>query len=61
MILRAVGRISLLADSRGKRRALFRVNLNIGRQMNPTVEIPDDLAARLNVAGGDLSRRALEL
>ena len=28
--------------------------------MNLTVEIPDDLAVRLNVAGGDLSRRALE-
>jgi hypothetical protein len=28
--------------------------------MNLTVEIPDDLAVRLNAAGGDLSRRALE-
>jgi hypothetical protein len=28
--------------------------------MNLTVEIPDDVAARLSVAGGDLSRRALE-
>jgi hypothetical protein len=28
--------------------------------MNLTVEIPDDLAGRLNAAGGDLSRRALE-
>jgi hypothetical protein len=28
--------------------------------MNLTVEIPDDLAARLTAAGGDLSRRALE-
>jgi hypothetical protein len=28
--------------------------------MNLTVEIPDDLAARLSAAGGDLSRRALE-
>jgi Uncharacterised protein family (UPF0175) len=28
--------------------------------MNLTVEIPDDLAARLIAAGGDLSRRALE-
>jgi hypothetical protein len=28
--------------------------------MNSTVEIPDDLADRLNAAGGDLSRRALE-
>ena len=28
--------------------------------MNPTVEIPDELAGRLNAAGGDLSRRALE-
>ena len=29
--------------------------------MNLTVEIPDDLASRLNAAGGgDLSRRALE-
>jgi hypothetical protein len=44
----------------GKRRTLFRVNLKIGRQMNLTVEIPDDLAGRLNASGGDLSRRALE-
>jgi hypothetical protein len=28
--------------------------------MNLTVEIPDDLVSRLNAAGGDLSRRALE-
>jgi hypothetical protein len=28
--------------------------------MNLTVEIPDDLAARLRAGGGDLSRRALE-
>ncbi len=28
--------------------------------MNLTVEIPDDLVAQLNAAGGDLSRRALE-
>jgi Fic family protein len=28
--------------------------------MNLTVHIPDDLAIRLNAAGGDLSRRALE-
>ena len=28
--------------------------------MNLTVEIPDDIASRLNEAGGDLSRRALE-
>jgi predicted HTH domain antitoxin len=28
--------------------------------MNLTVEIPDDLVGRLNAAGGDLSRRALE-
>ena len=28
--------------------------------MNLTVEIPDDIAARLSGAGGDLSRRALE-
>lgn len=28
--------------------------------MNLRVEIPDDLAIRLSVAGGDLSRRALE-
>jgi hypothetical protein len=28
--------------------------------MNLTVEIPDDLADRLNTTGGDLSRRALE-
>ena len=28
--------------------------------MNLTVEIPDDIAARLNAADGDLSRRALE-
>lgn len=28
--------------------------------MNLTVEIPDDVAQRLNAAGGDLSRRALE-
>jgi predicted HTH domain antitoxin len=28
--------------------------------MNLTVEIPDELAGRLNAAGGDLSRRALE-
>jgi hypothetical protein len=28
--------------------------------MNLTVEIPDDLAGRLNASGGDLSRRALE-
>ena len=28
--------------------------------MNLTLEIPDDVAARLSVAGGDLSRRALE-
>jgi predicted transcriptional regulator len=28
--------------------------------MNLTVEIPDELAGRLNAAGGDRSRRALE-
>jgi hypothetical protein len=28
--------------------------------MNLTLEIPDDVAARLKAAGGDLSRRALE-
>mgnify|MGYP000901339510 CR=1 FL=1 len=28
--------------------------------MNLTVEIPDDLATRLQAGGGDLSRRALE-
>jgi hypothetical protein len=28
--------------------------------VNLTVHIPDDLAGRLNAAGGDLSRRALE-
>jgi len=28
--------------------------------MNLTVEIPDDLIGPLNVAGGDLSRRALD-
>ena len=28
--------------------------------MNLTVEIPDDVAQRLNALGGDLSRRALE-
>ena len=28
--------------------------------MNLTVQIPDDLAARLSANGGDLSRRALE-
>jgi hypothetical protein len=28
--------------------------------MHLTVEIPDDVAQRLNAAGGDLSRRALE-
>jgi len=28
--------------------------------VNVTVEIPDDLAARLSAAGEDLSRRALE-
>jgi hypothetical protein len=28
--------------------------------MNLTVQIPDDLANRLNASGGDLSRRALE-
>lgn len=28
--------------------------------MNLTLEIPDDVAARLNAGGGDLSRRALE-
>jgi hypothetical protein len=28
--------------------------------MNLTLHIPDDLATRLSVAGGDLSRRALE-
>ena len=28
--------------------------------MNLTVEIPDDLAGRLNAAGGDLPRRTLE-
>jgi hypothetical protein len=28
--------------------------------MNLTVEIPDELVSRLNLAGGDLSRRALE-
>jgi hypothetical protein len=28
--------------------------------MNLTVEIPDDLAGRLNATRGDLSRRALE-
>lgn len=28
--------------------------------MNLSVEIPDDIAQRLSMAGGDLSRRALE-
>jgi hypothetical protein len=28
--------------------------------MNVTVEIPDDVAHRLNAVGGDLSRRTLE-
>ncbi len=28
--------------------------------MNLTLQIPDDLASRLNAAGADLSRRALE-
>lgn len=28
--------------------------------MNLTIEIPDEVAARLRVVGGDLSRRALE-
>jgi hypothetical protein len=28
--------------------------------MNLTLEIPDEVAARLNAAGADLSRRALE-
>jgi hypothetical protein len=28
--------------------------------MQVTVQVPDDLAQRLNAAGGDLSRRALE-
>jgi hypothetical protein len=28
--------------------------------MNLTVEIPDEIAARLRTAGGDLSRRVLE-
>jgi len=28
--------------------------------MNLTIQIPDDLASRLNAAGADLSRRALE-
>lgn len=28
--------------------------------MNLTLEIPDDVADRLNAAGGDLARRALE-
>ena len=28
--------------------------------MELTVQIPDDVAVRLNAAGGDLSRRALE-
>ena len=28
--------------------------------MNLTIQIPDDLVQRLNAAGGDLSRRALE-
>jgi hypothetical protein len=28
--------------------------------LNLNVEIPDDLASRLNAVGGDLSRRALE-
>lgn len=28
--------------------------------MNFTVQIPDDLARRLSLSGGDLSRRALE-
>jgi hypothetical protein len=28
--------------------------------MNLTVEIPDDVAQRLNAVGGDLTRRALE-
>ena len=28
--------------------------------MELTVHIPDDLASRMNAAGGDLSRRALE-
>ena len=30
------------------------------KNMNLTVEIPDDVARRLNASGGDLSRRALE-
>jgi hypothetical protein len=29
-------------------------------QVNLTLEIPDDVATRLSVAGGDLSRSALE-
>ena len=28
--------------------------------MNLTIQLPDDLAARLNASGGNLSRRALE-
>jgi hypothetical protein len=28
--------------------------------MEVTVQIPDDLASRMNASGGDLSRRALE-
>ena len=28
--------------------------------MDLTVQIPDDLASRMNASGGDLSRRALE-
>jgi hypothetical protein len=34
--------------------------VNLGRAMNVTVQIPDDLGKRLAAGGVDLSRRALE-
>ena len=34
--------------------------LKVEEDMNVTVQIPDDIAARLCAAGGNLSRRALE-
>jgi hypothetical protein len=41
-------------------RLSFAVRLDRVRNMNVTLEIPDDVAERLTAAGDDLSRRALE-
>ena len=42
------------------KRVTGRVNLRMGKPVNVTVEIPDDLGGRLRAIGVDLSRRALE-